>query len=205
MSGYVIKQFRESNGFSQEDLARVLNVNRRTVSRWEQNSSKPNPDELKRLSTLIGVAEEEILSNKDPGVLSSEETGHMILNRISDGVDNLVTGQEMINESIVNSHDEYRRKQDELICVLKEQNQRLVSKIDGQSKIIEAYKNAMNLREIELRHKRVRTLCIVVTCLVVLGIVIGTLIYILNNGFSNSDFVKGSVVLAGPEYYEVDD
>lgn len=164
MSGYVIKQFRESNGFSQEDLARVLNVNRRTVSRWEQNSSKPNPDELKRLSTLIGVAEEEILSDKAPSILSSEEPGHMILNRISDGVDNLVTGQETINESIVNSHDEYRRKQDELIEELRSQNRALGEKIDS-------YEKNNNVQNELLRQKRIRNVILFVFLLILTAII----------------------------------
>ena len=99
MSGLRIKLYREKNGYSQEDLARILDVTRRTVSRWEQNSSKPNEAELKRLATLIGVTEDEILSDEDDLIRPSKDAGQNILGKISDSVDNLVTGQEIINET----------------------------------------------------------------------------------------------------------
>lgn len=100
MSGLRIKLYREKNGYSQEDLARILDVTRRTVSRWEQNSSKPNEAELKRLATLLGVTEDEILSDEDDLISPSKDAGQNILGKISDSVDNLVTGQEIINERL---------------------------------------------------------------------------------------------------------
>ena len=65
MSGLKIKRFREEKHYSQEELASLLGVTRRTISRWEQNSSKPNADELSKIAKYIGVTEEELLSDDD--------------------------------------------------------------------------------------------------------------------------------------------
>ena len=140
MSGLRIKQYRENNNFSQEDLAGFLGVTRRTISRWEQNKSKPNADELSRIAKFIGVSEEELLSEDDSACSTN------VLERISDSVDNLVSGQETINESIVTKHDEYSKKQDELIRELQAQNKQLLSKLDEQSKVIESYKKELDLK-----------------------------------------------------------
>ena len=61
MSGLIIKKFRERNNYSQKELAKILDVSVRTIARWEQNNTKPNSDELKRLATLLSVTEDEIL------------------------------------------------------------------------------------------------------------------------------------------------
>ena len=110
LSGLRIKQFREKNHYSQEELAAILNVTRRTISRWEQNNSKPNADELSKIAKLIGVTEEELVSDDDISYSSAN-----VLERITDGVDNLVSGQEYISKSIESNRDEYGKKQDELI------------------------------------------------------------------------------------------
>ena len=39
---------RESAGISQTDLAKALNVDRATVSRWESGDRRPGPDVLQR-------------------------------------------------------------------------------------------------------------------------------------------------------------
>ena len=78
MSGLRIRQFREKNKYSQKDLANILGVSVRTIVRWEQNSSKPCAED-----------------DKDDIDLSSDEPKQDVLGRISDSVDNLVTGQEM--------------------------------------------------------------------------------------------------------------
>ena len=163
MSGLRIKLYREKNGYSQEDLARILGVTRRTVSRWEQNSSKPNEAELKRLATLLGVTEDEILSDEDDLISPSKDAGQNILGKISDSVDNLVTGQEIINERLANNRDEYIDKQSELINSLQDQNKQLLSKLEEQSRLIESYKKAVDTSRIEIRHKRIRTAVLIFT------------------------------------------
>ena len=203
MSGLRIKLYREKNGYSQEDLARILGVTRRTVSRWEQNSSKPNEAELKRLATLMGVTEDELFSDEDElSVLSNNKQN--VLDKISDSVDNLVTGQEAINESLTNN-DVYFKKQNELIKELQDQNKLLLSKLEEQSDLIETYKKALDLSKIEIRHKRIRTIIVAITCLIILALVLGTWCWVRNVGLGNHEFIEGSIVTSGPSYFDTDD
>lgn len=97
MDGSRIRKFRIERNYSQKDLAELLNVSVRTISRWERNCNAPNPDELSRITKLIGITEEELLCDENDTVY---ETNNSVLNRISDSVDNLVTGQDTINESL---------------------------------------------------------------------------------------------------------
>ena len=186
LSGLRIKQFREKNHYSQEELAAILNVTRRTISRWEQNNSKPNADELSKIAILIGVTEEELVSDDDISYSSAN-----VLERITDGVDNLVSGQEYISKSIESNRDEYGKKQDELIKELQTQNKLIFSKLDEQSGTIESYKKALDLSAIELRHKKIRTIIIVITCLIILLLVFLTWLYLVNHGISNKTFIEG--------------
>ncbi len=122
MSGLIIKKFRERNNYSQKELAKILDVSVRTIARWEQNNTKPNSDELKRLATLLSVTEDEILSDKDTEInTSSEQSKQDLIAKISDSVDNLVSGQEkqdaLSGNADVSKFDIYRNKlTGELYC-----------------------------------------------------------------------------------------
>ena len=203
MSGLIIKKFRERNNYSQKELAKILDVSVRTIARWEQNNTKPNSDELKRLATLLSVTEDEILNDTDINI-SSEQSNQDLIAKISDSVDNLVTGQETINASLTSNRDEYSKRQNELIRELQNQNQQLLSKLDEQSRIIESYKKTLVSSKTEQKHKRIRTSVIIGTCLIVMLVIICTWIYVLNHGFSSEHIVEGTCVTSGHIYYKTD-
>lgn len=188
MSGLRIKLYREKNGYSQEDLARILDVTRRTVSRWEQNSSKPNEAELKRLATLIGVTEEELLNENDGISHSTEVTNHKVLDKIADGVDNLVTGQDSINDSILAEREESRARQDELIKELKKQNERLMNKLEENSKEYDLQKEI-------LRQKQRRFIVLLIFALIIIALLSVFLWYLVNFG-TNSDEIRADQPVA---------
>ena len=188
MSGLRIKLYREKNGYSQEDLARILDVTRRTVSRWEQNSSKPNGDELKRLATLLGVTEDEILSDEDDLISPSKDAGQNILGKISDSVDNLVTGQDSINDSILAEREESRARQDELIKELKKQNERLMNKLEENSKEYDLQKEI-------LRQKQRRFIVLLIFALIIIALLSVFLWYLVNFG-TNSDEIRADQPVA---------
>ena len=188
MSGLRIKLYREKNGYSQEDLARILDVTRRTVSRWEQNSSKPNGDELKRLATLIGVTEEELLNENDGISHSTEVTNYKVLDKISDGVNNLVTGQDSINDSILAEREESRARQDELIKELKKQNERLMNKLEENSKEYDLQKEI-------LRQKQRRFIVLLIFALIIIALLSVFLWYLVNFG-TNSDEIRADQPVA---------
>ena len=57
-----VKALREKRGWSQEDMARAIEVSLSTVQRWEQKDSKPTRlarRELKRLFKESGIESEE--------------------------------------------------------------------------------------------------------------------------------------------------
>ena len=65
MSGVRIKEYREKMNFSQRDLAGLLGVSVRSVARWERNISKPHPDEMKKITKITGITEDELLRSDD--------------------------------------------------------------------------------------------------------------------------------------------
>jgi transcriptional regulator with XRE-family HTH domain len=150
MHGNKIRQFRLEKGYSQKELAKLLNVTSRTISRWEQNNNQPNPDELHKLAKLIGVSAEDLERDNDVSV-NDYESKQTVLERIFDSVDNLVTGQESINESIVAEREEFRERQGELIQELRAQNSELMKKL-------EETKTTEELQREILRQKRIRNL-----------------------------------------------
>jgi transcriptional regulator with XRE-family HTH domain len=51
-----IKKFREKEGMTQEDLARLLNVSVTTVSRWETGETKVTGTAAAVLGAILGAA-----------------------------------------------------------------------------------------------------------------------------------------------------
>lgn len=145
MLGEILKDYRRRNNYSQRDLAEILGVSVRSVGRWEQGKAKPSTEELLKLSKVIGISELELIREDD----SVSVPNNNVLDRISDGVDNLVTGQDTINESIIAGNEEYRERQKELIRELKDQNSELMKKLEESQ-------NTNELQNEIIRQKRIR-------------------------------------------------
>lgn len=201
LSGARIKRYREDNNYSQKDLADMIGVSARSIARWEQNKSKPYSDELKKLSQLLGITEEELLSEENDG--HDPLSKQIVLEKISDGVDNLVSGQESINASLMSHHDEYKKQQSELINELQKQNRQLLNKLDEQSEIISSYEKALDSSKIELQHKKIRTITIVVTCLIILILAFGTWLFWRNYGFKGN-YQEGEALVGSASINESD-
>ncbi len=52
----ILKQLRENNNLTQEQMAARLMVTRQAVSRWENGETQPNTETLKRLSSEFNVS-----------------------------------------------------------------------------------------------------------------------------------------------------
>jgi len=50
-----IKKLRRKQGFSQIEIARLLDVHVNTFILWERGVSKPAPENLKRLKKVFGL------------------------------------------------------------------------------------------------------------------------------------------------------
>ena len=61
MIGKNIRRSREAKGFTQEELARRLNVTRQAVSNWETEKTQPDIDTLQKLAQHLEVSAEELI------------------------------------------------------------------------------------------------------------------------------------------------
>ena len=57
-------QLRKKNGWSQEELANLMNVSRQSVSKWEGAQSIPDLDKMVKLSELFGVSTDFLLKDE---------------------------------------------------------------------------------------------------------------------------------------------
>lgn len=57
----VIRQFRDRNGLTQDDLGERVGVAAATISRWEKGRREPRGKRLRKLSEVIGIPIAEIL------------------------------------------------------------------------------------------------------------------------------------------------
>jgi transcriptional regulator with XRE-family HTH domain len=55
-----LPELRRAKGWSQDALARRLKVSKGTVARWEQGSTLPRTQLLRRLARVLGVSVEEL-------------------------------------------------------------------------------------------------------------------------------------------------
>lgn len=51
-----IKEARKSKGYTQKDLASLLNVKPATVSGWEVGRNEPSLEMLRKISSVVGVS-----------------------------------------------------------------------------------------------------------------------------------------------------
>jgi len=58
-----IRGMREANGFTQEAVARKLNIERSTIAKWETGKSLPRADKLIELSKIFKCTIENLLND----------------------------------------------------------------------------------------------------------------------------------------------
>ncbi len=61
-----LRQMRNKNGLSQEELAAKIGVSRQAVSKWERAEASPDTDNLILLARLYGVSIDELLKTGEP-------------------------------------------------------------------------------------------------------------------------------------------
>jgi transcriptional regulator with XRE-family HTH domain len=63
--GEKIKEIRIQNGMTQEMIAEHLDVSRQTVTKWENNQSKPSTENMLALTELFSVSLDYLIGNKN--------------------------------------------------------------------------------------------------------------------------------------------
>ena len=61
--GQFIAQKRKACGFTQRQLADILNISDKTVSKWERGMSKPRIEKLPAIAKLYGCTVEDLLKD----------------------------------------------------------------------------------------------------------------------------------------------
>ena len=60
--GFFLRDLREQNGLSQSQLGRLAGVSDKAVSKWENDTARPQSRLLYRLASVLGVTVDELLS-----------------------------------------------------------------------------------------------------------------------------------------------
>ena len=60
-----MRETRQKKGVSQSTVAEHLNISRQSISKWENNSSYPDLDNLVRLSEYYEVTVDDLLKEKE--------------------------------------------------------------------------------------------------------------------------------------------
>ena len=60
-----IKTLRKSLGYSQEELAKIINVHQTAVSQWEQGRTTPDIETIKKLASLFNVSVDYLLDRSN--------------------------------------------------------------------------------------------------------------------------------------------
>lgn len=77
--GSFLKTLRNEKGLTQEQLAEVVNVSRRSVSRWETGSNLPDLDVLMELADYYEVELRELLDGERKSEQMNEEMKQTVL------------------------------------------------------------------------------------------------------------------------------
>ena len=72
--GVFLKELRKEKGLTQEQLAEVLNVSSRTVSRWETGSNMPDISILVEIAGFYDVSIPEIVQGERKSEIMNKET-----------------------------------------------------------------------------------------------------------------------------------
>lgn len=56
----ILKEIRENNNISQEELARIMNVSQKTISSWEVGRTTPKVNKMQLLEDFFNIKKEDI-------------------------------------------------------------------------------------------------------------------------------------------------
>ena len=71
--GNLLKKLRSEKGLTQEQLAEILNVSNRTVSRWETGSNMPDISLLVEIADFYDISIPEIINGERKSEKMNEE------------------------------------------------------------------------------------------------------------------------------------
>lgn len=76
--GEIISTLRKEKGMTQKELADLLNITDKAVSKWERDIAFPDTATIPKLSEILEVSVEELMNAKAIPASEHKGTGHMI-------------------------------------------------------------------------------------------------------------------------------
>ena len=73
--GAMIKKLREQKDLKQEDIAKMMNVDRSTVGKWENGSSKPDYEKMLKLADYFKVTVDYLLGREEIKTIAAHKEG----------------------------------------------------------------------------------------------------------------------------------
>ncbi|MBQ8749380.1 MAG: helix-turn-helix transcriptional regulator [Clostridia bacterium] len=75
--GEKLRKLRKENGYSQQEVADILNITRDIITKYENNRCEPNVELIKKFSIFFNVSADELLE------IDTKEQKEEILNEIN--------------------------------------------------------------------------------------------------------------------------
>lgn len=66
----ILSELRKEKRLFQDDVAKIVNVSKSTISNWEKGKQEPSIDSIKKLSAFFNVSTDYLLGLEDDGYTS---------------------------------------------------------------------------------------------------------------------------------------
>lgn len=140
-----IKKYRKLKGYTQNDLAELLNVRPTTISAWEVGRNKPLMDKVEMLSNILGVKKSDIIGEGNtasdfPSLYNELDDVHKT--KVLDYIKHQLDDQNNIrsNESVIGLK-EIPRGADEIFMI---NDDSMSAKIEPKSTVFIHYQPALD-------------------------------------------------------------
>jgi len=76
--GEIISTLRKEKGMTQKELADLLNITDKAVSKWERDLAYPDTQTIPKLADILGVSVEELINAKSAPVAGHKGAGYLV-------------------------------------------------------------------------------------------------------------------------------
>ena len=76
--GEIISTLRKEKGMTQKQLADMLNITDKAVSKWERDIAWPDTQTIPKLAEILGVSVEELMNAKSVPISGHKGAGYLI-------------------------------------------------------------------------------------------------------------------------------
>lgn len=76
--GEIINTLRREKGMTQRELADMLNITDKAVSKWERDIAFPDTQTIPKLAGILGISVEELMNAKSAPTIGHKGAGYLI-------------------------------------------------------------------------------------------------------------------------------